>query len=174
MLLRVFLLLDHLAPGARGAAVRSELPGARNAACGPPPLSSLPPPPFSPPLSTELLPLPCHTADLHSFHPSPPSLTPLISAAHFSRCPHANSPPLRSHANSPPPGGYFAMWPRRTPGRAARPHGAARSRIPLGAPRVFPYLCACLRACVGILVPHPARVAPLRAAVSLYAPAEDS
>ena len=29
------------------------------------------------------------------------------------------------------------MWPRRTPGRAARPHGAARSRIPLWrAPRL--------------------------------------
>ena len=124
-----FLLLDHLAPG---AAVRSELLAALNAACGPLPLSSLLPPPSSSPLSTELLPLPRHAADLppsHSFLPLP---TPPPSDLHLPLL--SMSSRKFASASLAPLGGHCAMWPRRTPAHAARPRGAARSRIPLWRP----------------------------------------
>ena len=141
MLLRVFLLLDHLASGARGAAVRSELLAARNAACGPPPLSSLPPPPSSFP-SLDRIASSSPSCRRSLFFSSLPPSPPLISTAHFSRCPHANSPPLRSR----PPGATAQCGPaapqHMRPGHMARPGRGS----PFGAPRAPPYLSARSRA----------------------------
>ena len=128
MLLRVFWLLDHLASGACGAAVRSELPAARNAACGPPPLSSRSPPPSFPP-SLDRIASSSPSCRRSPFFSSLPALAP-PPPSDLRRPLLSMSPRKFPSASLAPPGGHCAMWPRRTPAHAARPHGAARSRIP--------------------------------------------